>query len=378
MVKVLFFNDTRVETNPGCHATVNALSEFVLENLPNAKIEYVPLGKENTIFSESIYQETNVLLRNRVVSRILSRLQISKEKKRINIKLWEKLAMTNISKSTQDSIKNSDFILINMEGTIHHNSIAGHSLLAIALYSKKNGKIVALVNGSYQNMDERVTRKVMNYVDFISVRESLSYNYLKSQGVNLSLIPDFAFRAKINSQSFDNSKFLSKQNNQSLKKCLYTVGVLGAYPNQKNGVSLSDVKRHVFEIKNLGYKPYYLKIEERETQIANELAKIGVPTVSYEHGVNYKNIGSLIVNFDLLITGRYHIGIFGLMNYVKTFFLKSNTYKTEGLLNMLGLEDRMIDDNISKIELSDLRMSYKLPDNDSFVDFKKFMKNFNR
>ncbi|XCF07731.1 polysaccharide pyruvyl transferase family protein [Tamlana crocina] len=367
-----------METNPGCHATVNSLSEFVLENLPNTTIEYVPLGTENSMFSENLYQETNVLLRNRVFSRVSSKLRILKREKRINIKLWERLAMTNISKPTQDRIQDSNLILINMEGTIHHNSIAGLALLAIALYSKKKGKIVALVNGSYQNMDVRVTRKIMSCADFISVRDSFSYNYLASQGVELSLIPDFAFRAKINSQPFVKDQILSNKNNQSLKKCLYTVGVLGAYPNQENGVSLSDIKRHIFEIDNLGYKPYYLKIEEKETQIANELAKIGVPIISYEDGLNYNNIGSLISKFDLLITGRYHIGIFGLMNYIKTFFLKSNTYKTEGLLNMLGLENRMIEGgNLNKIKLNNLGMVYQLPNDDFFRDFKQFLKNLN-
>ncbi|MEL0455958.1 polysaccharide pyruvyl transferase family protein [Flavobacteriaceae bacterium SZ-1-7] len=370
-MKVLFFNDTRIETNPGCHATVTELSKFVTKHLPSSQIEFKPLGTEYGIFKHGLYKQSNKLL-----LKVLRKFKVLKNRKVIDLKLWEQCALQNISEETKNSIKRADLVLINMEGTIHHNSMGGLTLLAIGYYSKHIGKVVALVNGSYQEMHDEITKKVMGVVDFISVRETSSYNYLKSKNIDVSIIPDFAFRANINQNDDFNKNILLEQGNPPEKKCLYTVGVLGVYPNQKDGISLLSIKKQINDIKALGFQPYYLKIEEKEIQIASELNKIGVQTISYEDGVDYQNIGNLINHFDVLITGRYHIGIFGLMNYVPTFFLKSNTYKIEGLLAMLGLKElAIVDNDIRKIKLDRINENYQLPNDKSFLEFRNFLEN---
>lgn len=378
-MKVLFVNDTRIETNPGCHATVNELSKFTLENLPNATIDFLPLGTEYNIFSHTLFKRGKLSTINEYLTRILLRLKLVNQKKHLDIKLWERIAQNNLSKQTKNKIDSSDLVLINMEGTIHHDSIGGLVLLAIAYYSKKNGKKVAMVNGSYQAMDTKVTKKVLNEVDFISVRETKSLEYLFGQNIKASLIPDFAFRADINSdekQIYDSK--LSDNLNE--RKCLYTVGVLGVYPNQANGIDINTIKKHISDIKRLGYKPYYLKIEEKEEGIEKELQNIEVDIISYEQGMNYTNIGTVLNSFDLLVTGRYHIGIFGLMNRIPTFFLKSNTFKIEGLLNMFDLEYLMVfNNNIYSIKDRLLiEDKYILPDDNSYKDFKKFLEEINK
>ena len=86
-----------------------------------------------------------------------------------------------------------------------------------------------------------------------------------------------------------------------------------------------------------------------------------------------ENIGNLLLKFDLLITGRYHVGIFGLMNYIPTFFLKSNTYKIEGLLDMLKLKTRMIENHdVLKTDFK-IDKSYQLPNDNTFFAFRDFL-----
>lgn len=372
-MKILLFNDTRIETNPGCHATVTELANFITNCIPNAKINYKPLGLEYDIFPKGLYKEGNILLQNKYLAKLLLKFNLVSSKKVIDAKLWKKNALNNLSQATIESINNSDLIVINMEGTIHHNSTGGFVLLAIAYYSKLAGKQVAMVNGSYQDFDLSITKKVLENIDYIAVREPSSLKYLQDNGLKVSLIPDFAFRAQINSKSIPETlKFLNL--NKIKKKCLYSVGVLGVYPNQKNGIYWETIKKQIEDIKDLGYTPYYLKIEEKETQIASKLQNLGVEIFSFEDDIYFENIGNLLQKFDLLITGRYHIGIFGLMNYIPTYFLKSNTYKIEGLLNMLQLENRMIADNdIKKVNLSNLDMAYNLPKNKYFETFKLFL-----
>jgi polysaccharide pyruvyl transferase WcaK-like protein len=372
-MKILLFNDTRIETNPGCHATVTELSNFITNCVPNAIINYKQLGLEYDIFPKGLHKEGNVLLQNKYLAKVLLNFKLATSKKIIDANLWEKNTLNNLSQATIESINNSDLIVINMEGTIHHNSTGGFVLLAIAYYSKLLGKQVAMVNGSYQDFHLGITKKVLRNIDFIAVREPLSLKYLMDNDIKVSLIPDFAFKAQINSKSIPQAAKFINLNNRN-KKCLYTVGVLGVYANQRNGIHWDIIKKQIEDIKSLDFTPYYLKIEEKETQIVSELKKLGVEIISFEDGINFENIGSLLRRFDVLITGRYHIGIFGLMNYLPTYFLKSNTYKIEGLLKMLQLENRMIANNdIMSVNFTDVNLNYNLPSENDFEPFKQFL-----
>lgn len=378
-MKVLLFNDTRVELNPGCHATVDELSKFINENLINSTIEYVPLGTEYNLFSEKLFKRKRITKYNDLLSKILKKIKITNpiilKHFYFDFNKWKNVALNDFSSIIKDKIKSSDLIIINMEGTIHHNSVGGLTLMGLAYYSKKKNKKVALVNGSYQLMDEQLTLKVLKEVNFISVREVNSYYYLIKKGLNVCLIPDFAFRANINSNLELKNIMKIKFEIEEKKKCLYTIGVLGVYQNQRDYVNFDVIKRHILDIKQLGYTPYYLKIEDKEGDIEKKLYNLGVNIISYEDGITYKNIGTVLNSFDLLITGRYHIGIFGLMNKIPTFFLKSNTYKIEGLLKMLNIENNMIiNDDILSIENKiNYVNAYKLPLEESYIDFKRFL-----
>ena len=56
-MKVLFFNDTRIESNLGCQATVTELTNFLLKSLPNAEIKFIDLGYGYELFDKSIYKK---------------------------------------------------------------------------------------------------------------------------------------------------------------------------------------------------------------------------------------------------------------------------------------------------------------------------------
>jgi polysaccharide pyruvyl transferase WcaK-like protein len=377
-MKVLFFNDTRIELNPGCHATVDELSRFIRENLNNSVVDYMPLGIEYDLFSGNLYKKNKFSRFNDLFSKVLKKFKIRNpiilKHTHFDINKWENIALNNFSQVVKNKIESSDLIIINMEGTIHHNNVGGFTLLGLAYYSKIRNKKVALVNGSYQMMNNQLTLKVLRKVDFTSVREVNSYNYLRKKKLEIFLIPDFAFKADINSQ-LEIKVSDELQKNVEGKKCLYTVGVLGIYPNQIDYIALETIKSHIIQIKQIGYIPYYLKIEEGENVIEKELFKLGVNTISYENGITYKNIGVVLNSFELLITGRYHIGIFGLMNQIPTFFLKSNTYKIEGLLTMLGLENNMIKNNdiLSVKNKINIRKQYSLPNENSYNSLRDFL-----
>ncbi|KJD33391.1 hypothetical protein PK35_05905 [Tamlana nanhaiensis] len=363
-MKVLLVNDTRIETNPGCHATVSELINFVEKSITITNIDLLNLGSEYDIFPNQVYIKNHKIFRIRLLKKLWSKIKVLNSFFCINIRIWKQAANYSISDSTKNKILNSDLVIVNMEGTIHDNSISGLALLAITYFAKRQGRYVAMVNGTYQNMDKRLSRKVLNSIDFLSVREPVSYDYLKKMKIRVNLIPDFAFLANINSTL----NFTLTPD----KKCLYTVGVLGVYPNKKNGIKFKTIETHIEDIKRSGFKPYYLQIEEKEDKIVEKLKVQGINVISLEAGVNYKNIGSLLSDFNLLITGRYHVGIFGLMVNTPTLFLNSNTYKIEGLLKLLNLDTGLVYRNNL---MSMLPVKYKttLPDNKMFDVFRDFL-----
>lgn len=372
-MKVLFFNDTRIETNPGCHATVNGLINFLNEYLNKPSVEFIPLGTEYDLFKKDRFikrTKLRILLKKILVKlNVFSFFFSSKNYYGIDFYKWKRKSLKGLSKEIRCKINNADLVIINMEGTIHHDSIGALTLLGIALYSKSIGKKVALVNGSYQDINQKLTDAILPKIDFLSVRELLSYEYLKKRNIKVNLIPDFAFRVNLYNE---NASFKNRFNEG--KYCLYTPGVLAAYPNQKGSISIDDIKHHIKEIRILGYKPVFLKIEESEEFIEKELTKLDVSCISYDDGLNYSNIGTLLKSFDLLITGRYHIGIFGLINKTKTYFFKSNTYKIEGMLKMLQVSDNIIlDDSVLDIKNRTEIIDYKLPTESSFTSFKEFL-----
>lgn len=349
-MKILLINDTRIESNPGCHATVNELLKYINNFIKDSYIETLHVGSEYDIFKgksvlkkTSYYKITNKL--KKVISKSNFHLNTHHSINNVNIRLWKKISQNNFSIHVKELIKSKDLIIINMEGTIHDNNIGALTLLAFAYYSKKVGKKVIMTNGSYFKIDKKLSKIVLKNIDFISVREIISYNQLKQTIKNIYLIPDFAFKADINN-SLDKSVNIPKKDNGN-KLCLYTCGVLGAYPNQEGGISINQIIEQIKEIEKSGYVPYFLKIEEKEEPISQELKNIGINTIPIDSNLNYTNIGSLMLNFDIVITGRYHIGIFGLMNNIPTYFLPSNTQKIEGLLQMFELDELLIKNNIS-------------------------------
>ena len=356
--RVVLFNDTRIEENPGCHATVDSLLKFVKENInaKNISINTFPVGAECSSFSNpNLYKKKKKSFLFKLFSRFLSKFKTHiYSHSNIDVNLWKKIALNDLSFEIKESINNSNLIIVNMEGTIHHNNLGTFALLGIAFYCKSLGKKIAMVNGSYQDIDPKLTRLALGEIDFISVREPISYRYLEKEINKVFLIPDFAFRAPIHSRI---NEFVGGGG----KKCLYTPGVLGVYPNQKGGVSINMIFNHIKNIKKMGYTPYFLMIEPKESFIVIELERIGVKIIpAYGDGVSYKNIGTLISEFDLLITGRYHIGIFGLMSFVKTIFLPSNTHKIEGVLEFLNMHEIIIKNNDFDC-VSSIINNYKFP-----------------
>lgn len=103
------------------------------------------------------------------------------------------LGNINVVPSLETKFNESDLILINGEGTMHHNRPVPHQLLEILRVAKKSGKKTALINTVWQDM--RVDAEIVDVLKdtYISVREVLSQQELQKQGIESEVHLDLSY-----------------------------------------------------------------------------------------------------------------------------------------------------------------------------------------
>lgn len=193
-----------------------------------------------------------------------------------------------------------DLVIINGEGTFHHNSLNVNKLYNLAKRFKSKGKKVVLINTVIQDINYN-----LDIFDYISVRES------KSSYGKYPVVHDVCFYKKI-----DNSK----------NKEEYVLFVDSVTSNKKKDIYFQYNK---FE----GEKKYVEMNSKLKLDECMELFK----------------------NSFCIVTGRYHGVVFSIMCEKRFLAIESNTHKISGLLKDLNLMDNLISDFDKlkeKIELS--------------------------
>lgn len=95
-----------------------------------------------------------------------------------------------------NSLNSCDGVVINGEGTLHHNR--GLFLLAIADYAIHINKPVFLINATVQEIDG--FDDVFKSLTDLAVREQLSYEYLRSKDIDCRLTVDSIVNADFNNE----------------------------------------------------------------------------------------------------------------------------------------------------------------------------------
>lgn len=95
------------------------------------------------------------------------------------------------SRGFQEGLADVDAILVNGEGTMHHDTRDALALSRAIVHAKRHGKKTALVNALWQ--DNRVANTCLRSLDFISARDSLSKQELCTGGaLQAHVAPDLS------------------------------------------------------------------------------------------------------------------------------------------------------------------------------------------
>jgi polysaccharide pyruvyl transferase WcaK-like protein len=223
-----------------------------------------------------------------------------------------------------------DLVVVNMEGTIHHNKLGSLSLLGIAYAAKKVGKKVWMVNGTIQSVNPSIVKLALQDIDYVAVREPFSWRWLKDLDIDVNQSADCAFLSNIFNDVDRDLPILMDDK----QPCLYTPGILSR-EFISNGRNIFSIIRQVKILKKHGWNPVYLEINENSF-VSSILTNLRIPCVRVDD-IKWSGIGSYLKKFRLVVSGRYHILIFAAMAGVPFIPMSSNSWKIEGLMELLDM-----------------------------------------
>ena len=202
-------------------------------------------------------------------------------------------------------IHNSDIIIINGEGSLHHHPRRNTSWFPIILKVIPKNKKVVLINTIWQDMEKlNGNIKHLDKLNLISVRESYSYKNLISlypKKEKIIITPDILFATKIDNKmvKIGYGDSVHRELRQTLKK------------------------KTIFFPLSYIHKGTYRNIKQ-----------ITMPTL-YTYQLWLKSL-------ELYVTGRFHGVCLVAMVGVPFLALSSNSHKIEGMLHDMNCSELLI------------------------------------
>jgi polysaccharide pyruvyl transferase WcaK-like protein len=188
-----------------------------------------------------------------------------------------------------------DAVVVNGEGTIHHG--AGRDLLGLLEVAQRRRKPTLLVNAVFQEV-EGFDGTLSRLDDFV-VREPRSLAYARSRGFEARVVPDSFFAAR------------------------FSASGLSGYEGRD---IITD------------FHPSRTDVAAVLRTYADEQGAASLPLRGAETMRTWSGLPECIARSRLLVTGRHHGICLAIVAGLPFVALGSNTYKMEGMLEMLGLE----------------------------------------
>ena len=229
-----------------------------------------------------------------------------------------------------------DLILINGEGTIHGNKNADkkkvNQIFDFIKFVKKRHNIPIIIFNSTISSLKKNQLKVLKMVDKLYVRENYSFNYLKKNRIKSKIVPDLLTLLRFKNNKIGKNVIV---NDSSIKI------------NNKKLIQFS--KYNNFEYIPMLYNNH-LRFFRYFTYKLINIYEIKTITKFYLITKKYYVLRFLkkINNSKFIITGRFHSIFISLAKMRAFYTFESDTYKVKGLMDMIGLQDRIIDINSLK------------------------------
>jgi len=331
MTKLLLLNDTGDNVNPGCKAVTAAIHRLYRARYHGAQFRALPVGygipRQSSPASPSWWSSTVRTLRRWVASptpcAVFPRWRA--EAPAVASSVWRRhLALANADPELAALGRWADLVVINGEGTVHHNLPRAVLLLAQAAVLLQRGLPLHFINATIQAMDRSTLDHVLPKAALLHVRERRSAEYLRQQlGIAPLVAPDLAYAY------FDPEPPGPPMDaNLGRADCLISTGV--STEDCSLVLALECARR-------AGLHPAYLALSERsELNTARRVcARYDVPLI-LPSAVRLSGMVPFLRHFRLVVTGRHHLAIFCSLAGVPFLPLPSNTWKVEGTMELIA------------------------------------------
>ena len=220
-----------------------------------------------------------------------------------------------------------DWVVINGEGSFHHNSVRMIELLDVAEQLRIRGARVALINSIWEENSIEHAERLRNF-DIVAVRDSVSERNLLEAGINVQRTPDLSL------EQWNN---LSNEH-QPKSPLLITDSIV-----YEKALSLFDA--------SLILNGLFCLMDDRQLDRLHDDGCLGsAPT--WKVSPNFLTNNCQIQNAVTVITGRFHVAIARLAMRLPFLFVESNTRKISNLCQDV------------RIPASDLDVSSELQNHD--------------
>ena len=263
------------------------------------------------------------------------------------------------------SLKAAD-MLISGGGSLLQDKTSSRSiwyyLLIMKLAKRYKKKVFVYSNGVgpiNKKFNRNVTRRVLNKVDYITLRDKDSYDFIKSIGVNnpnIKVLSDPVFNLKEASDESVHKKF-------DINEDTVLVSIRSWMDDEKLIAELSKFLNYLIdEGKNIVFMPMQTP---RDTTISEKIAANLKSSKIINEKYPVEILMSLMKNADFIVAMRLHAMIYAIHQNLP-FIGLSYDPKTETLLKDF---DESINIDVDAINYDDLIKAYKyIKDNrDSFI-----------
>lgn len=352
-MNILFINDTTISRHPGSTATVQGIYNMLTTKKTN--IYSLPVGYGYPILAEcrGDFNKEKGLSKAPRLSLVKAKSLIKKinhlyTKETSNNSLTN---TTNIKEFSADAwystidqlnkepffdniLQWSDAVIINGEGTIHHNYYGAQTLLALAAIATERKKPTMLINSTIESIDEILIKESLSKISYISVRDNYSKMYLESHLIKCSLHPDAAFSNKY-------SKFPINHTIPPKEKpsCLISAGIEKSTHLASNLIKIA---------KRNGYEPVYCCLDSADDSAYRYCRDNNIKIIHYAT-IPWWFYPDFLNQFDLCISGRHHLNVFCILGKTPFIPLNSNTWKIQGTLDLINYP-LIISNNLDEIE----------------------------
>lgn len=232
----------------------------------------------------------------------------------------------HFEKQVAHELSQCDVVIINGEGTMHHDSSGAMALVRAGAMAASLKVPIALINTVWQ--DNQLANPLLGLCRWVSARESFSQTAIANAGTIAEVVPDLTLTANP-AQLFQSDLGI-------------TTGGIVVLDDVRLPMSLA--LAHYARARNLPYFPMGARPSLRTYKGWLKMIRLGMAS-GWAPQFHRSQVGA-IASALVVVTGRFHGICLAILAGKPFVAFASNTHKMDGLLRDadLGLGGRLFDD----------------------------------